>query len=59
VAILAESKSAAQCHRGLISDYLLLRGAEVLHLVGDNEVQAHQLNAHARRESVALIYDRR
>ncbi|WP_425520821.1 DUF488 family protein [Xanthomonas oryzae] len=37
-----------QCHRRLISDLLLHRRWQVLHILGETAVQSHQLNAEAR-----------
>jgi len=58
-AIMCAEREPLECHRSLIADYLLLEGVEVLHLVAPGETRAHQLRAEARRESAALIYDRR
>ncbi len=56
--ILCAEHLPEHCHRSLISDYLILQGVEVLHIVSEQRAQAHQLNPLARRESQALIYDR-
>jgi uncharacterized protein (DUF488 family) len=57
-AILCAEKLPEHCHRGLIADYLTLRGIPVRHLIMPGEVREHQLDARARRESAQLIYDR-
>ena len=57
-AMLCAERAPGQCHRSLIADYLLLQGAQVLHLVDAGAARAHLLHPAARRESAALIYDR-
>lgn len=57
-AILCAEKLPEHCHRGLIADYLLLQGAEVLHIIDQTTILRHPLSPMARRESVQLIYDR-
>ncbi|MFV1993685.1 MAG: DUF488 family protein [Acidiferrobacterales bacterium] len=47
------------CHRSLIADYLLLEGVNVKHIIEKDIIRDHQLNPLARRESAALIYDRK
>jgi uncharacterized protein (DUF488 family) len=46
-----------QCHRFLISDYLVAGGNEVVHLVNPGKRQAHRLNPVARVRDGGLIYD--
>ncbi|MGD8998974.1 MAG: DUF488 domain-containing protein [Granulosicoccaceae bacterium] len=58
VAFMCAEKDPLQCHRSLISDYLLLQGVEVVHLIDNDKQQPHMLRPEARRESTALIYDR-
>jgi uncharacterized protein (DUF488 family) len=48
-----------QCHRRLIADALALRGAEVVHLLGPGERQAHALHPDVRvGEDGWPVYDR-
>jgi uncharacterized protein (DUF488 family) len=63
---LARSASAAvvcaerlpwQCHRYLISDYLVAGGDTVTHLVNPGSQQVHRLNAIARLREDRLMYD--
>ena len=56
--IMCAEKNPAQCHRGLIADYLSLKGVEVLHLIDQGNIKPHQLHPNARVESASLIYDR-
>lgn len=58
-AILCAERDPARCHRGLIADYLILQGMQVVHLIAPGESHEHLLNPAARRESAALIYDAR
>ncbi|MDH5326380.1 MAG: DUF488 domain-containing protein [Gammaproteobacteria bacterium] len=58
VSLLCAERLAHDCHRSLISDYLLLQGAKVLHISAANTCYEHQLSEYARRESQQLIYDR-
>lgn len=57
-AVLCAERDPLQCHRSLLSDYLILHGVEVMHLVDVGDTRAHQLRPEARRESLQLIYDR-
>ena len=57
-AILCAERSPQRCHRRLIADYLVLRGMEIIHLIGVEDARIHQLSPEARRESAQLIYDR-
>ena len=57
-AMLCAEISPQRCHRRLIADYLVLRGAEVIHLIAVGDACVHHLSPEARRESAQLIYDR-
>lgn len=57
-AILCAEKLPENCHRSFISDYLMLQGVEVKHILDNSNVAPHQLNSLARRESQELVYDR-
>ncbi|KPJ93508.1 MAG: hypothetical protein AMJ53_07140 [Gammaproteobacteria bacterium SG8_11] len=56
-AIICAEKLPQHCHRSLISDYLLLQGIEVIHIIDQATAVSHQLSPSARRESQQLIYD--
>ena len=45
-----------QCHRMLVSDYLVAHGHEVLHIDGAGPVRPHKLMSEARVISGELIY---
>ena len=58
LAIMCAEKNPQHCHRMLISDFLVLQGVEIEHLIGMQESFTHELSGAARRESAELIYDR-
>src|SRR5437764_8333114 len=45
-----------RCHRNLVSDELTRRGIEVIHILGRNQTQRHEMNPHAVVEDGHLIY---
>ena len=45
-----------RCHRMLVSDWLVARGHEVLHIDGTGAVKPHHLTAEARMIDGKLIY---
>jgi uncharacterized protein (DUF488 family) len=45
-----------RCHRALISDYLKVRGIEVIHIVGANKTEPHPYTSAARMVDGALSY---
>ena len=46
-----------QCHRRIISDYLLARGWRVEHIMPDGKLRRHELTPFARIADEHLIYD--
>ncbi len=56
-AIMCAERLPWRCHRSLISDSLLVRGVEVLHLIDAGEPWPHRLNAVARLDGGAVVYD--
>src|SRR5687768_2689545 len=44
------------CHRNLLSDDLVRRGIEVIHITGPGKSHAHKLNAMARIEGDCVVY---
>jgi uncharacterized protein (DUF488 family) len=63
--LLAEARSTAvmcaeavpwRCHRNLLSDDLVRRGVEVIHIVGAGSSQPHALSKMARLKSDRVIY---
>jgi uncharacterized protein (DUF488 family) len=45
-----------RCHRALISDYLKVRGIEVIHIVDANKTEPHPFTSAARMVDGALSY---
>ncbi|MFQ5935361.1 MAG: DUF488 family protein [Acidiferrobacterales bacterium] len=56
-AVMCAEKQPAQCHRSLLSDYLLMRGASVLHILDAEVAIEHERPLFARVEQGCLIYD--
>jgi uncharacterized protein (DUF488 family) len=57
VAIMCAERDPAQCHRALISDAVLIRGARVIHLIEPGERREARLSPLARIEGETLVYD--
>jgi uncharacterized protein (DUF488 family) len=57
VAVMCAERDPAQCHRALISDAALVRGARVIHLIERGESREAHLSPLARVEGEALVYD--
>lgn len=57
-AIMCAERLPWQCHRYLISDFLVARGLEVTHLIAPGSARPHTLNPIARVEGGVLVYDR-
>ncbi len=57
--LMGVEKDYRQCHRRLLSDYLVLAGLEILHVTDTGALVAHALSPEARRESSEVVYDRR
>lgn len=45
-----------RCHRRLVSDFLLMKGITVQHIMPTGELQRHQLTKEARIDDGAVIY---
>lgn len=56
--LMCAERLPENCHRNLLSDYLLLNGRSVWHLIDSDERREHLLSPAARRESRRLVYDR-
>lgn len=57
-ALMCAERLPWQCHRHLISDYLVAQGLPVTHLIAPGSMRTHGLNAIARVEGSVLVYDR-
>ena len=55
-AVMCAEADPRQCHRQLIADALLARGASVLHILGPGQVEPHRLTRGARVESEQVVY---
>jgi uncharacterized protein (DUF488 family) len=56
-AIMCAEKLPAECHRSLITDYVLARGIGVVHLVAPESREPGRLNPAARAVPGGLVYD--
>ena len=56
-AIMCAEKRPAECHRSLITDYVLACGVEVVHLIAPERREPARLNAAARAVPGGLVYD--
>jgi uncharacterized protein (DUF488 family) len=57
-AIMCSESVWWRCHRRIIADYLLLRGHEVLHLMGKDRVEPAKMTPAAKADGDVLIYPR-
>jgi uncharacterized protein (DUF488 family) len=55
-AIMCAEAVPWRCHRNLVSDELVRRGIEVLHILGPHSTRKHEMNPHARIEGDHLVY---
>ena len=58
VCIMCAETLPFRCHRWLISDYLVARGIEVIHIVSPVKTQTHKLSRYARIDGENVVYDR-
>lgn len=56
-AVMCAESLPSECHRSLISDYLVARGEQVAHLIETGAVERHRLNPLARSLAGRLVYD--
>lgn len=55
-AIMCAERMFFQCHRMLVSDYLTLRGHEVLHIVDTSPARPHRLTPEAKLIEGQVVY---
>ncbi len=55
-AIMCAESVPWRCHRNLVSDELVRRGIEVVHVLAPHSTRRHEMNPHARVEDGHLIY---
>jgi uncharacterized protein (DUF488 family) len=58
LAIMCAEAVPWRCHRNFVSDDLVRRGVEVVHIVGPNDRRRHEMNPLAREEEGRLVYAR-
>jgi len=56
--LMCAEKLFTQCHRSLISDYLVFKNVDVIHILEQQLSAHHQLHNMVRTESAKLVYDR-
>jgi uncharacterized protein (DUF488 family) len=57
-AAMCAEKSFEECHRRILSDWLVANGHEVVHLLDGGHAIDHALSAEARATPAGLVYDR-
>ena len=55
--IFGDAAEPEDCHRSLLADALVGKGARVLHILADGSLKEHEKNVLAREENGVLIYD--
>ena len=55
-AIMCAERMFFQCHRMLVSDYLSLRGNEVLHIVDGSPMKPHRITPEAKLVDGRVVY---
>lgn len=58
LAIMCAERLPWECHRYLISDYLVMLGVRVIHLIAPGNSREHELSPLARVSESRLIYDK-
>jgi uncharacterized protein (DUF488 family) len=56
VAVMCAEAKWWQCHRQLIADSLVIRGADVRHILSERDAPLHQLTPFARTEQTRVTY---
>jgi uncharacterized protein (DUF488 family) len=56
-AIMCAEKLPAECHRSLITDYVLARGGDVMHLIAPDRSEPGRPHPAARAVAGGLVYD--
>jgi uncharacterized protein (DUF488 family) len=56
-AMMCAESLPSECHRSLISDYLVAGGEQVFHLLDAGTFEDHHLNPLARLRDGRLVYD--
>jgi len=56
-ALMCAEKFFWRCHRKFLSDFLVLQGYKVLHIIDEEKIVEHKLSREARVDKGKLIYD--
>ena len=56
LAVMCAEAVPWRCHRNLLSDELLRRGCEVVHILGRGQTKRHEMSAIARIEGDHVVY---
>lgn len=56
VAYMCAEKFYWQCHRRIISDYLKVKGHQIIHIVEEEKIVEHELTGFAKIKDGKLIY---
>ena len=56
--IMCAERNPEHCHRQLISDYLVLRGHDMQHIIDVDKLSVHDVNPAARLDGEMIYYDR-
>lgn len=56
-AVMCAEALPERCHRRLLSDWLTVRGVEVVHILDERRTRPHRLPDFARVEAERLVYD--
>lgn len=56
-AVMCAEVRPERCHRRLVSDWLTVRGVEVVHLIDETRSEPHRLPPFARVDGVRIVYD--
>lgn len=56
-AVMCAEALPERCHRRLLSDWLTVRGVEVVHLLDETRTRPHELPDFARVDGGRLVYD--
>lgn len=56
-AVMCAEALPERCHRRLLSDWLTVRGVQVVHLLDETRTRPHELPDFARVEGERLVYD--
>ncbi len=54
--LMCAERDPSQCHRSLISDWIVLHGGRVIHLMGTGEMREHALHPSLRFDQGVLRY---